>query len=197
MKELSCHDPKMVAYCQVVRLLEEKFDGLELNHIARRSNKAADELAKLASCRAPAPASVFTSDMYMPSITYQGSAQDSSEPPTLTSGANPTLAPTDLAIRPNPLPDWRIPYLDCLVRGILPTDKTKARRLARRAKSLILLDRELYKQSPLESCNATSPVSEGKAIIGHPWGLLQSLRSATHPYQKHVLIGRLLAHCHG
>jgi hypothetical protein len=35
MKESRCHDPKMVAYCQVVHLLEDKFDGLELNHIAR------------------------------------------------------------------------------------------------------------------------------------------------------------------
>jgi ribonuclease HI len=35
MKESSCHDPKMAAYCQVVHLLEDKFDGLELNHIVR------------------------------------------------------------------------------------------------------------------------------------------------------------------
>jgi hypothetical protein len=49
MKESSCHDPKMVAYSQVVHLLEDKFDGLELNHVARRSNEATDELAKLAS----------------------------------------------------------------------------------------------------------------------------------------------------
>jgi hypothetical protein len=73
MKESSYLDPKMAAYCQVVHLLEEKFDGLELNHIARRSNKAADELAKLASGWAPAPIGVFASDLYKPSITYQGS----------------------------------------------------------------------------------------------------------------------------
>jgi hypothetical protein len=35
MKESSCHDPKMVAYCQAVCLLEDKFDSLELNHIAQ------------------------------------------------------------------------------------------------------------------------------------------------------------------
>jgi hypothetical protein len=35
MKESSCHDPKMAAYYQVVHLLEDKFDGLELNHVAR------------------------------------------------------------------------------------------------------------------------------------------------------------------
>jgi ribonuclease HI len=74
MKESSCHDPKMEAYCQVVRFLEDKFDGLKLNHIVRRSNEAADELAKLASGRAPVPANVFTSDLYKPSFTYQGLA---------------------------------------------------------------------------------------------------------------------------
>ena len=49
MKESSCHDTKMAAYCQEVRRLEDKFDGLELNHIPRRLNEAADTLAKTAS----------------------------------------------------------------------------------------------------------------------------------------------------
>jgi hypothetical protein len=149
MKKSSCHDPKMATYCQVVRLLEEKFDGLKLNHIARRSNEAVDELMKLASGRAPAPVGIFSSDLYKPSVTYQGSAQDGIEPPTLTSEADSTLAPTDpevmqikddLATGPDPLPDWRIPYLDCLVDGALPANKTEARCLARCAKSFVLLD---------------------------------------------------------
>jgi hypothetical protein len=33
MKKSNCYNPKMVAYCQEVRKLEDKFDGLELNHI--------------------------------------------------------------------------------------------------------------------------------------------------------------------
>ena len=49
MKESNCHDPKMEAYCKLVCRLEDKFDGLELNHIARKFNEAADELAKMAS----------------------------------------------------------------------------------------------------------------------------------------------------
>ena len=52
MKESNCHDPKMEAYCKLVRRLEDKFDGLELNHIARKCNEAADELAKMVSARA-------------------------------------------------------------------------------------------------------------------------------------------------
>jgi hypothetical protein len=35
IKESSCHSAKMVAYCQEIRQLEDKFDGLELNHIPR------------------------------------------------------------------------------------------------------------------------------------------------------------------
>jgi hypothetical protein len=37
----------MEAYCEEVRHLEDKFHGLELNHIARRYNETADELIKL------------------------------------------------------------------------------------------------------------------------------------------------------
>ena len=36
MKESSCHNTKMATYCREVRQLEDKFHGLELNHIPRR-----------------------------------------------------------------------------------------------------------------------------------------------------------------
>jgi hypothetical protein len=45
----------MEAYCDEVRRLEDKFYGLELNHIARRYNETADELAKIASGRTTVP----------------------------------------------------------------------------------------------------------------------------------------------
>jgi hypothetical protein len=32
MKNASCHDDKMEAYCKAVRALEDKFYGIELNH---------------------------------------------------------------------------------------------------------------------------------------------------------------------
>ena len=49
MKESNCHDAKMAVYCREVYRWEDKFDGLELNHIPRRLNEAADTLAKAAS----------------------------------------------------------------------------------------------------------------------------------------------------
>jgi ribonuclease HI len=51
MKESSCHNPKMATYYQEVHKLEDTFDGLELNHVPRWLNEAADELAKMASIR--------------------------------------------------------------------------------------------------------------------------------------------------
>jgi ribonuclease HI len=68
MKSSSCRDPKMEAYCEEVRRLEDKFHGLELNHIARRYNEAADELAKIASSRATVPPDVFARDLHEPSV---------------------------------------------------------------------------------------------------------------------------------
>jgi ribonuclease HI len=42
MKNSSCHDARMEAYCKEVRRLEDKFFGMELNHVARRYNEVAD-----------------------------------------------------------------------------------------------------------------------------------------------------------
>jgi ribonuclease HI len=55
MKNSHYRNPKMEAYCDEVRRLEDKFYGLELNHIARRYNETADELAKIASGRTMVP----------------------------------------------------------------------------------------------------------------------------------------------
>jgi ribonuclease HI len=49
MKNSHFRDRKMEAYCDEVRHLEDKFYGLELNHVARRYNETTDELAKIAS----------------------------------------------------------------------------------------------------------------------------------------------------
>jgi ribonuclease HI len=68
MKNSHCRDRKMEAYCNEVRCLEDKFYGLELNHIARRYNKTADELAKIASGRTTVPPDVFSRDIHQPSV---------------------------------------------------------------------------------------------------------------------------------
>jgi ribonuclease HI len=68
MKNSHCRNQKMEAYCDEVRRLEDKFYGLELNHIARRYNETADELAKIASGRTTVPPDVFSRDIHQPSV---------------------------------------------------------------------------------------------------------------------------------
>ena len=75
MKEASCHNEKMEAYCNVVRRLEDKFDELELNHIARKYNEEADELAKIASGRTTVPLNVFAHDLTKPSVDFKNPAE--------------------------------------------------------------------------------------------------------------------------
>jgi len=92
MKESSCHDPKMDAYCKAVRRLEEKFDGLEFNHMLRKYNEAADALAKMASERATVPRDVFVSDLYKPSVDHKDDGGSDQPPGDL--GPNPKVSTT-------------------------------------------------------------------------------------------------------
>jgi ribonuclease HI len=59
MKNASCHDDKMEAYCKAVRTLEDMFYGIELNYVPRRYNEEADELAKIAFGRITVPPERF------------------------------------------------------------------------------------------------------------------------------------------
>jgi hypothetical protein len=87
MKNASCHDDKMEAYWNVVRALEDKFYGLELNHVPRRYEEA-DELAKIASGRITVPPNVFARDVPSLSVNLESTPSSQEEP----SGApsNPT-----------------------------------------------------------------------------------------------------------
>jgi ribonuclease HI len=80
MKNASCHDDKMEAYCKAVRALKEKFYGIELNHVPRRYNEEADELAKIASGRITIPPNVFARDIVQPSITLESHPSNRTEP---------------------------------------------------------------------------------------------------------------------
>ena len=61
MKESSFLDTKMVVYYREVRQLEDKFDGLEINHIPKCLNEAADTLAKMPISTGSQPDAAFSS----------------------------------------------------------------------------------------------------------------------------------------
>jgi ribonuclease HI len=49
MKNESCHDDNMEAYCNAVCTLEDKMYDIKINHVPHRYNEEAGELAKIAS----------------------------------------------------------------------------------------------------------------------------------------------------
>ena len=67
MKESSYKIPLMATYCQEVRKLEEKFQGIELHHVPQKDNDATDFLMKLAVRRVPSLDGVFINDLHEPS----------------------------------------------------------------------------------------------------------------------------------
>jgi ribonuclease HI len=153
MKNSHCRDRKMEAYCDKVRRLEDKFYGLGLNHVARRYNETADELAKIASGRTMVPLNVFSRDIYQPSVKIDDAPkpeETSAQPevPSATEGEALRVEGEQNGVTPNL--NWQTPYLEYLLRGELPLDKAEARRLARRTKSFVLLgdEKELYHHSP-------------------------------------------------
>jgi hypothetical protein len=168
MKNASCHEDKMEAYCKSVRALEDKFYGIELNHVPRRYNEEADELAKIASGRITVPPIIFAQDVTRSSVNLDrnpSSQEEPSGPPSSPTGAEPmdedpsnevyVLSLLDgygadeaEAMDTEPVPsagDWRDKYITWMDRGELPLDRSEARRIARMAKSFTLVDSELYK----------------------------------------------------
>jgi ribonuclease HI len=92
MKNASCHDDKMEAYCKAVRALEDKFYGIELNHVPRQYNEEADELAKIASGRITVSPNVFVRDVPQPSVNLEPCPSSREEPsgaPSSPTGAEP------------------------------------------------------------------------------------------------------------
>jgi ribonuclease HI len=177
MKNSHCRDSKMEAYCDEVRRLEDKFYGLELNHVARRYNETADELAKIASGRTTVPPDVFSRDLHQPSVKTddtpepeeasvqpeEASAQP--EAPSAAEGEALRVEEERNGVMPNR--NWQTPYLQYLHRGELPLDRVEARRLARRAKSFVLLgdEKELYHRSPSGILQQYISIAEGQELL--------------------------------
>jgi ribonuclease HI/transposase InsO family protein len=170
MKNSHCRDRKMEAYCDEVWCLEDKFYGLELNHIARGYNETADELAKIASGQTTVPPDVFSTDIHQPSVKTDDmpEPEEASAQPEVSSVAEGEALRVEgewNGVTPNP--NWQAPYLEYLLRGELPLDKAEARRLARSAKSFVLLgdEKELYHRSPLGILQRCISIAEGQELL--------------------------------
>lgn len=68
--DAKCYNPKLAVYCEAARRAQEKLRGLSFVDLPREYNKAADELAKLASMREPVPCGVSADDQHQPSVDF-------------------------------------------------------------------------------------------------------------------------------
>jgi ribonuclease HI len=112
------------SHCREVRRLEDKFYGLELNHIARRYNKTADELAKIASGRTTVPSDVFSRDLHQPSVKTDDTPEPEKvsalpeapsaqpEAPSAPEGEALPVEEERNGVTPNR--NWQTPYLQYL-----------------------------------------------------------------------------------
>ncbi|SPT18504.1 unnamed protein product [Triticum aestivum] len=133
MKEWDVRSPAMTGYCNAVRKLEKKFEGLELHHIPRLKNQAADDLAKIGSKREPIPSNVFLEHVHTPSVQEDPFTE---EPPQPKSPTDPTEVeiPTVVDLIMEVLvviPDWTVPYIAYILRKELPEDEEEARQIVR------------------------------------------------------------------
>nr|CAE03810.2 OSJNBa0027H09.10 [Oryza sativa Japonica Group]CAE76081.1 B1340F09.19 [Oryza sativa Japonica Group] len=148
MKEWSCLDDNMTAYRQEVRKLEDKFDGLELSHILRHNNEAADRLANFGSKREVAPSDVFVEHLYEPTVPQKETTQ---------------VADTqDIAMIEA---DWREPLIRFLTSQEFPQDKDEAERISRRSRLYVIHEAELYKKSPSGILQRCVSLEEGRQLL--------------------------------
>ncbi len=148
MKEWSCLDDNMTAYRQEVRKLEDKFDGLELTHVLRHNNEAADRLANFSSKREAAPSDVFVEHLYEPTIPRKE-----------------TIEATDTQDVGMIEADWREPLIRFLTKQELPQDKDEAERISRRSRLYIIHEAELYKKSPSGILQRCVSLEEGRQLL--------------------------------
>jgi len=71
----------------------------------------------------------------------------------------------DPVIEPDPLVNWRMLYLDYLLCEVLSTGNMEVRWLVRHAKSFILVESKLYKQSHTGILQRCIPIEQGKHLL--------------------------------
>lgn len=150
------NDPNMAAYRRLIDQVGGHFAGLEMEHIDRRKNMAADELSRFGSKRTdPIPPGIFLDHIYCPSI----------KPPKESELGIP-LTPDAIAVAViSESPDWREPFIRFLTTKELPDDERSARQIVRRSKAYTIINNELYKRSPSGVFLRCIEPQEGQRIL--------------------------------
>ena len=98
----------MDAYVAEIRKLENKFSRLEIHHVIRDNNVAADVLSKLGSDRAEVPPGIFVHELHHPSINTSTPMEVDSVPQETSR----EVMMTEI--------DWRATFIDYIKDQVLP-----------------------------------------------------------------------------
>ena len=167
MKEWDVRSPAMTGYCNAVRKLEKKFEGLELHHIPRLKNQAADDLAKIGSKREAIPSNVFLEHIHSPSVQEDPFTDEAPQPKSATDPTEVEIpAVVDLIMEVLAItPDWTIPYIAYILRKELPEDEEEARQIVRRSKAFTVIKGQLYRESATGVGQKCITPEEGQIIL--------------------------------
>jgi hypothetical protein len=125
----------MTAYRNLYYYLEGTFNGCEVSHISRASNKEADNLGNIGSQCLPVPPGVFWEEIIKRST--KGSKNLSSGGPNqhTAAGSGASKSEAESTAEPEEVMmvevTWMQPYLAYMVNKTLPEDVVKARRIVR------------------------------------------------------------------
>jgi hypothetical protein len=135
-KVYDCNNKMMAGYLAEVRRMEKFFDGFEVWYVPRLDNCDVDNLAWIASSRAPTPSNVIVERLSKPSVKPEESTSEEAGADLMVIDEPPQ----------QPAYDWM-----SLIRAYLdnqpPSDDNKeVERITRKSRMYHLIDGVLYRQ---------------------------------------------------
>ncbi|XP_020189638.1 uncharacterized protein [Aegilops tauschii subsp. strangulata] len=187
MKEWDILSPTMIGYYNAVRKLEKNFEGLELHHIPRLKNQAADDLAKIGSTRKAVPKNMFVEHLHSPTIKEYPFMEEPPQP-VAPSDSTEVDIPAVIYLVQEILvttPEWTEPYIAYLLGQELPENEVEARQIVHRSKAFTIMGDQLYKKN-------TSGVTQHCISLEEGQQILQEIHSGTcgHHASSRMLVAK-------
>jgi hypothetical protein len=128
MNKCNTISDNMTSYMNLYYYLKGTFDGCEVSHVSRASNKEADNLANIGSQCLPVPQGVFWKEIIERSIKNSKTSTTEGQPTGLGAGKTIIAEPEEVMMIEE---TWMQPYLAYMINKTLPEDTVEAKRIIR------------------------------------------------------------------
>jgi hypothetical protein len=166
MNKCDAISDNMIAYRNLYYYLEGTFDGCEVLHVSRASNKEANNFATIGSQCLPVPQGVFWEEIIERSIKSNKVSTTGEQVQHQATGSGAgnsrTAKPEEVMMIEE---SWMQPYLAYMINKTLPEDIVQAKRIIRRSKAFIVLQGKLYKRSITGVLQRCVTPQEGQEIL--------------------------------